>query len=240
MVQEYDHGQKVHSLAEEREDTLSPRETLRIISERLWIIVLVTMVCVGVAIGFSLVQTRMYESSSTILVGQRQSSGGTPTLGSDVQGLQQLTTTLVVAADSRPVAEDIIQLLDLRTTPNAILENLEAQQIPDSLFITVSYTDPSPEMARQIADTAAKVVSEQISEVSPDVNAVTATVWESAAEPTTPVSPNIAMNGLLALVVGLTLGLGLAFLLEYLGALYPREGRYTVGQPSPRSKPAKT
>jgi hypothetical protein len=35
-----------------------------------------------------------------------------------------------------------------------------------------------------VAETAGEVLSKQISEVSPDVNAVTARVWESAVEPT--------------------------------------------------------
>ena len=243
MVLEPEHRQRFYSLYGERDDTLSLREIFRIISDRLWVIAIVVMVCVGMAVGFGLAQTPMYESSSTILVGQRQQAGGSPTLGSDVQGLQQLTTTLVVAAESRPVAEAVIRQLNLGTTPEGLIENLEAQQIPDSLYIRISYTDPSPDRARLVADTAAEVVTKQISEVSPDVNAVTATVWESAAQPTAPVSPNIVLNALMALAVGLALGLGLAFLLEYLGAGAERDERYTEsrpseGQPSLRSRPA--
>jgi capsular polysaccharide biosynthesis protein len=41
-------------------------------------------------------------------------------------------------------------------------------------------------------------------------------VWEPAAVPEEPVSPNPLRNGLLGLVLGLMLGMGLAFLLEYL------------------------
>jgi capsular polysaccharide biosynthesis protein len=177
----------------------------------------------------------MYESLSTILVGQRQQAVGTPTLGSDIAGLQQLTTTLVVAEHSRPVAEEVIQRLNLRSTPEALLEDLEAQQILDSLYIQISYTDPSPHRAQLVAETAGEVLSKQISEVSPDVNAVTARVWESAVEPTAPVSPNIVLNGLLALAVGLALGLGLAFLLEYSDAGADREERYAEGRPRVRS-----
>ncbi|MBA3387980.1 MAG: hypothetical protein H0U02_01290 [Rubrobacter sp.] len=238
MVLEPENRQRVYSLYGEREDTLSLQEIFRIIYSRLWVIVIVVMVSVGMAVGFSLAQTPMYESSSTVLVGQREQEGGSPTLGSDVTGLQALTTTLVVAADSRPVAEAVIQQLNLGTTPERLLENLEVQQIPDSLYIRISYTDPIPERAQLVADTVGKVVSKQISEVSPDVNAVTATVWGSAAEPITPVSPNIVLNGLMALAAGLALGLGLAFLLEYLGAEAYREEQYAEGQPSLRSRPA--
>jgi capsular polysaccharide biosynthesis protein len=235
MALEPEHRQRVYSLHGESPDTLSLREIFRIISARFWVIVIVVVVCVGMAVGYSLAQTPMYESSSTILVGQQQQAGGTPNLGGDVSGLQQLTTTLVVAADSRPVAEEVIQRLNLRSTPEALLEDLEAQQIPDSLYIQISYTDPSPNRAQMVADTTGEVLSKQISEVSPDVNAVTARVWESAVEPTSPVSPNIVMNGFLALAVGLALGLGLAFLLEYPGAGADREERYSEGRPRVRS-----
>jgi capsular polysaccharide biosynthesis protein len=68
-------------------------------------------------------------------------------LGSDIAGLQQLITTLVVAAVSRPVAEEVIQRLNLRSTPETLLEDLEAQEIPDSRYIQISYTDPSPHRA---------------------------------------------------------------------------------------------
>ena len=235
MVLEPERRREVYSLHGESQDTLSLQEILRIISGHFWVIVIVVMVCVGMAVGYSVAQTPMYESSSTILVGQRQQAGGTPNLGGDVSGLQQLATTLVVAADSRPVAEEVIQRLNLRTTPEALLEHLDVQQIPDSLYIQISYTDPSPNKARLVADTAAEVLSKQVSEVSPDVNAVTARVWESAVEPTAPVSPNIVLNGLLALAVGLALGLGLAFLLENLGVGADREERYAEGRPRVRS-----
>jgi capsular polysaccharide biosynthesis protein len=235
VVLEPEHKQRHYSLNGESRDTLSLQEIFRIISDRLWVIVIVGLVCVGLAVGYSLAQTPMYESSSTILVGQRQQAGGTPNLGGDIAGLQDLTTTLVVAADSRPVAEEVIQRLNLKTTPEALLEDLEAQQIPDSLYIQISYTDPSPNRAQMVADTAGEVLSKQISDVSPDVNAVTATVWESAVEPTAPVSPNIVLNCLLAMVVGLALGLGLGFLLEYSDAGADREERHAEGRPKERS-----
>jgi capsular polysaccharide biosynthesis protein len=235
MVLEPEHGQSVYALNGESRDTLSLQEIFRIISNRLWVIVIVVIVCVGMALGYSFTQTPMYETSSTILVGQRQQAGGTPNLGGDVSGLQQLTTTLVVAGDSRPVAQEVIQRLNLRTTPEALLEDLDVQQIPDSLYIQISYTDPSPNRAQMVADTAGEVLSKQISDVSPDVNGVTARVWESAVEPTAPVSPNIVLNCLLALAVGLVLGLGLAFLLEYLDAGADREERYAEGRPRVRS-----
>jgi capsular polysaccharide biosynthesis protein len=208
--------QNSYSRYGEGEDVLSLREILRTVLSRLWVIVLVTLVLVGIAVGYTLVQTPMYEASIKILVGQRQEEGASPNLAGDVEGLQQLTKTLAEAVDSRLVAQAVIKQLNLKITPERFLENLEVQQIPETQFIQVNYKDSSPETASLIANTIGDVFSGLISEVSPDAHDVTATVWERAAVPDAPVSPNLALNISLALVLGLALGLGLVFLLEYL------------------------
>jgi uncharacterized protein involved in exopolysaccharide biosynthesis len=59
------------------------------------------------------------------------------------------------------------------------------------------------------------VLSENISEVSVGANATTAKVWEPAMLPRTPVSPDPVRNSIVALVLGIALGVVLAFLLEY-------------------------
>ena len=57
--------------------------------------------------------------------------------------------------------------------------------------------------------TVGEVSSELISERSAAGSKVRATVYEEAALPHTPVSPNPLKNGLLTLVVGLALSVGL-------------------------------
>lgn len=211
-------GPKHNVFAEDFEDEALPslRDLFRILWRRLWVIVLVAVVLSGGAAAFSLVQTPMYEASTKILVGQEQGNQAPGSLAGDVQGLQQITLTMAEAVNSRPVAEAVIRELDLGTSPEAFLENLSVRQVAETQFIQVAYTDPDPEQAREITQTIGETFSEQVSEVSPSTNAITATVWEPAVEPDEPVSPNPTRNGILALMLGLALGTGLALLLEYL------------------------
>ena len=51
--------------------------------------------------------------------------------------------------------------------------------------------------------------------MSVGANAITATVWEPATLPGTPISPDPIRNSIIALVLGSILGVVLAFLLEY-------------------------
>lgn len=215
----------------EDEYVVSLRDILRVLQSRLWIIALVTVVLTGAAVGLSLAQTPVYESSIKLLVGQERGITENP---NDVVGLQQLTKTMAEGINSRPVAEAVIQQLDLRTSPEDFLENLDVEQISETQFIQVDYKDSSPERARQVANAIGDVFSEQVSEVSPNANAITATVWERAQAPDGSVSPNPARNGLLALLLGLIIGMGLAFLIEYLDPSWrsPEEAEQISGVPT--------
>lgn len=184
------------------------------IRRRLWIIVLVMVVLGGAAAGFSLMQTPTYEASTKILVGQERGITQAP---SDAMGLLQLTQTMAEGVSSRPVAETAIRQQNLRMSPEDLLgENLSVEQIPNTLFILVTYTDTDPERARRVANAIGEAFSERVSDVSPSAKSITASVWDPAVTPDEPVSPDPIRNGLLALALGLMVGVGLVFLLEYL------------------------
>jgi capsular polysaccharide biosynthesis protein len=177
---------------------------------------LVALVATASAIGVSLLQTPVYEASITILVGQKATDTNTP-LSADVTGLQDLTQTVADTVGTRPVARSVVEQLGLpEGYTETLLEDLSAEPDPGTLLVSVSYDDPDPERARLIANTTGSVFSERISEVSPGANAITATVWEQAVLPEAPVGPDPLRNALIALLLGTFLGVGLAFLLEYL------------------------
>ena len=217
--------------------TMSLKDLLQVLKRRVWIIALVAVALTMVAVGLSLMMTPIYTANAEILVGQGQqkSSGNAAgNLAGDVQGLQGVAQTVAVAVPSRTVAEIVIKNLNLKTTPEAFLQNLSVQQVSTTQLVEISYTAPNPTLARNVANEVASVSSEQISKLSPGSSPITANTWESAATPFTPVSPNPLRNGALALVLGLMLGIGLAFLLEYLGDSWrsPEEVEQVSGVPT--------
>jgi len=199
------------------EHYLSLREILQIFWRRLWIVILVVLVFVGTTVGVSLWQTPVYETSAALWLGQKQSQDGDqPNLMSSIEGLQQLTHTVAIAIESRPVAEEVIQRRGLQMGPQDFLDNLTVEQIEDSSFLLLSYRDTDPGRAKEVVNDVSDVSTERISEANASTSDITVTVWERAAVPESPVSPNPVRNGLLALGLGLMLGTGLAFLLEHL------------------------
>ena len=219
----------------EGEHAVPLKDLFGTIWKRLWVVLLVAGVLTGAAVGFSLAQTPMYESSIEILVGQKENAPESYNLQGDVLGLQQITQTMVRAVGSRPVAETVIERQGLQITTQEFLENrLSVEPVAETQFIEVRYKDPDPRRAQRTADAVGEVFSEQVSKVSPSANAVTATVWEPAALPGEPVSPNPVRNGLLALALGLMLGVVLAFLLEFLDDRWhsPEEMERVSGVPT--------
>jgi capsular polysaccharide biosynthesis protein len=221
------------SFAEDTEGQFVPSvgDLLRPIWQRFWLIVLAMSLCVGVAVGFSLIQTPVYEASIKILVGQKQGIIQDP---AQADGLQQLTLTLSEAVATRPVVQPVIEKFSLEKSPGAVIESMSVEPVADTQFIEVSYRDTNPERAQQVVNEIGNELSEQISEVSPNVNAITANVWEEALVPASPVSPNPLVNGVLAAVIGGILGVGLAFLLDYRDPSWrsPEEAEKISGVPT--------
>jgi len=217
------------------EYVLSVGDLLGVLWRRLWVIVLAALLLAGAVAVFDLLRTPTYEATIKVLVGQKQ-DGDLPTsnLGSDVMGLQQLTRTMAEAVATRPVAEAVIEERNLRISSEDFLENLSVQQVAETQFIEVSYEDESPREAQRTANAVGEVFSERVSEVSPSANAITATVWEGAALPDSPASPNLLRDGLLALILGGVLGVALAFLLEQLDDRWrsPEEVERVSGVPT--------
>jgi capsular polysaccharide biosynthesis protein len=196
----------------EQEHLLTLGEILPVLWRRLWVILIVVAICVFGAVYLSLAQTPQYEATAKILIEPEQ--GDLVTGGP--QGLQELIPTVVDLVSARPVARAVIEELDLQMTPAEFLRNLTVEQVESTQSIEVSYRTSDPEMARDIANAVAGTVSDLISGRNLGAEPITVTVWEEAVAPGTPVSPDPVRNGLLALAIGLLLGLGVAFFLEYL------------------------
>src|SRR5215217_8598983 len=175
-------------------------------------VVAVVLVAVGVTWASSM-RTPTYEASAQVWVDQEQETQQTyltrsgekiQPLPSTVEGLQTIILTMIHAIDSRPVAEEAIQRLGLKMSPEKLLDNLTIEQVESTSFIVLTYKGTDPQKAQQIVNTLGKVSSELISEIrfGRADSRLTATLYEPAVAPESPVSPDPLRNGLLTLVIG--------------------------------------
>jgi capsular polysaccharide biosynthesis protein len=183
---------------------------------------LLLVVAVGMA---SLLQTPRYEASAQVWVDQRspaQEMGSGKIqlipLAPTPEKVEKISQAMAGAIDTRPVAEEVIQRLELEMSPAELLDNLTVEPLESTSFIVLSYKGTDPVQAKQIANTVGEVSAKLISERSAAGSKLRATVHEEAAIPPTRVSPDPLRNGLLTLVVGLALSVGL---MTWRGVLRP-------------------
>jgi non-specific protein-tyrosine kinase len=99
--------------------------------------------------------------------------------------------------------------------PSELLDNLTAEQVEGIDVIELSYRDTDAQRAQRIANAVAAVASEQISQETPyDYYVLQIQVWQEARLPSTPVSFNPVRNAMVALGLGVMVGIGLALLME--------------------------
>jgi len=206
---------------------LSFRDIILTALRRIWVIVLVPIVLTGVTVGLTFLQTPMYQATTKILVGQEPGAFNTPQANVWTPDLlNQLTQTLVEGVKSRPIAEDVANEVGGQITPAEILGKLGTEQVGKTQFIKISYSDPSPERAQQVANAVAHAFPRWVSEINPSSVNIYATVVEDAERPQAPISPDPLRNGLISLALGLLLGIGLAIVLEYLDSNQPSPAEF--------------
>lgn len=195
------------------------------------LIVLIIVLIEGLAVGSSFLQTPQYEGSIKVLIGQESGAKVAPV---SVYDLQQLTLTMAQAVDTYPVADAVIRRLNLSMSPEALVDKLDSEAIEETQFIEVTYPDSDPRRAQRMVNAVGDAFSEQVSTISPSANAVTATVWEEARVPESPVSPDPVRRAFFALVIGAIVGAGLALLLEVIDDRWqsPEEVEQFSGMPT--------
>ena len=170
----------------------------------------------GTSVAFSFLQLPKYAATDTLIVGQQQGQQvGSPAKIDELQLLAQSAVGVITTDPvANPVTNETAGQLGFPADGDAILANLEAEQVDSSQLIELTYTDASPARAQQITNTVGVVASERISTLPLSTHDITATVVEKATLPTTPEEPDPLRNGVLAAVLGTMLAFGLVFLME--------------------------
>ena len=196
------------------EETISLQDIFRTIRKRAGMIISLTVLSIIVAAIISFyVLTPIYQASTQILVNQQKTDQQIQT--TEIQTNLQLINTYNVIIKSPAILSKVIERLDLEMTPSQLANQITVSNAQNSQVVDVSVQDELAFRAVDIANTTAQVFQEQI-QVLMKVDNVNILSPALLPENPSPVKPNKMLNIAIATVLGLMIGVGLAFLLEYL------------------------
>jgi capsular exopolysaccharide synthesis family protein len=165
---------------------------------------------IGMVVAFLIasIQTPVYQSTAKFFV----SATGSNDPASSVQGAdyaQERVKSYPSVVDSQQVMQDVINRLNLSTTPADLATKVTATVPLDTVVLQVTASDSTAAGAQQIAQAIAAVLPgylEGLERSSAKSNPVNVTTVQAPTLPSAPSSPKIALDLVLGLVVGLACG----------------------------------
>jgi receptor protein-tyrosine kinase len=191
------------------------KELLRMMQRR-WLTIVVFFL-LGLLGGGALTyfQTPQYESEARVFVSATASPDAT---ASDAVAQSYLAQQKVVSysqlATSRELMQQVIARLKLNLTPAQLGDKISASVDLQTVIIDLKVTDDNPATAQQIAKAESELFTAYISTV--ETTPVKLTVVDPASYSSTQVSPKVLLNMVIAGVLGLVIGVGMALLRDLL------------------------
>lgn len=187
---------QISSFDNKKAKEINLRELYKVMKRRIWAVLILTVL--GAAVGFfqsTVTVTPLYQSSSRIIIGADE---------------QSRTTLQVIVKDST-ILDKVVKELNLPTTSDALANQITVASIDQSQVVSITVVNKDPRLAAQIANTTAKVFKEEVPNI---VGQDYIRILSNAKVNPVPINPKSNNKTLTAVVIGLVLGIGLAFLLD--------------------------
>ena len=197
------------------------RDYLNVLRKRWTLVVAALFVCVIAGSLFVVSSTKKYEATAQIFVSTAGSDGTTAAdLAQGNTFAQARVQSYTSVATSPTVTDEVVKSLNLRISSDDLAKEITADAPLNKILINLHVTDRDPVQAARLANAVAQqftIVVQNLEQTNASTpSPVKLTVTHPAQTPTGPVTPRTKLDIAIAVLVGLVLGLGLAFLRELL------------------------
>ena len=199
------------------EQVISISEIIDAVKKRWKIIALTTVLATVVSGIFSFfVISPTYEASTKIFIGKEgaESEGYN---SSDVSMYQNLIKTYSELIKTKDLVNKAIDNSEYDLSVNSVLNGITVNTLTGTQILQISYQSKSPSVAKNILESITNEFITKAEELVPNGNVK---ILESVEIPKNPVAPNKTMNIAIAFILGMMVGFGIVFLLEYLDNTY--------------------
>lgn len=199
------------------EQVISISEIIDAVKKRWKIIALTTVIATVVSgiLSFFVISPT-YEASTKIFIGKEgaESEGYN---SSDVSMYQNLLKTYSELIKTKDLVNKAIDNSDYDLSVNSVLNSITVNSVAGTQMLQISYQSKSPSIAKNMLESVTTEFINVAQELVPNGNVK---VLESVELPENPVAPNKVMNVAIAFVLGMMVGFGIVFLMEYLDNTY--------------------
>lgn len=199
------------------EQVISISEIIDAVKKRWKIIALTTVLATVVSGIFSFfVISPTYEASTKIFIGKEgaESEGYN---SSDVSMYQNLIKTYSELIKTKDLVNKAIDNSEYDLSVNNVLNGITVNTLTGTQILQISYQSKSPSIAKNMLESITNEFITKAEELVPNGNVK---ILESVEIPKNPVAPNKTMNIAIAFILGMMVGFGIVFLLEYLDNTY--------------------
>ncbi|WP_331681526.1 YveK family protein [Terrisporobacter sp.] len=199
------------------EQVISISEIIDAVKKRWKIIALTTVLATVVSGIFSFfIISPTYEASTKIFIGKEgaESEGYN---SSDVSMYQNLIKTYSELIKTKDLVNKAIDNSQYDLSVNNVLNGITVNTLTGTQILQISYQSKSPSIAKNILESITNEFITKAEELVPNGNVK---ILESVELPKNPVAPNKTMNIAIAFILGMMVGFGIVFLLEYLDNTY--------------------
>lgn len=189
------------------------KQFFELLKRHWWLLILTSVIAGATAYYGSKQLTPIYSSSTTVLINQTQSPGVIQY--NDVLTSERLTGTYAELVKRRPILSEVKRQLALTISEEQLAAKIKVVPIRNTQLLRISAEDPSPERAAELADyTAQAFISDNSRQLGSRPGTVS--IAEQANVPSSPARPDIKLNTMIAVVLGLMIGGAIGLVLEYM------------------------
>ena len=199
------------------EQVISIYEIIDAVKKRWKIIALCTLIATllsGIFSFFIIAPT--YEASTKVFIGKEESSVENYNYN-DITMYQKLLKTYSELIKTKDLINRSITNSEYELEVEDVLNNVSVTTVSDTQMIQIAYKSTSPNIAKNMLENITNEFITTAQELVPNGNV---RVLETVELPEEPVAPNKKMNIAIAFILGMMVGLGIVFLLEYLDNTY--------------------
>lgn len=181
---------------------MSIQEVTKLLLHKIWLIILWLIIGGSTAYAISAyLLTPTYSSNVSMYVNNTNAAESTLSIN-DLNVAQQLVTTYIEILKSDTVLDKVIDKLNLSYSTSELRKMISATGVSDTEIFNIEVTATNPEEAADIANTLATVLPEESIKV---VQAGGVKLIDEAKPDYDAVSPNIGINTLIGILVGVIL-----------------------------------